>query len=110
MGITRREENILGTTVVNAALTGSVSISLDSFSSYRGTLTGNTNITFTDTPASGFSKVRAMELSGNFTLTFNDANYTVGSYSGTATRNLVYLQFDNFSGTLSVKVSYENIA
>ena len=105
------EEVILGTATYDATLTGAESIDLNTFSTLRGILTGNTTITFTNTPASSKSVVKTMLVTGNFTLTFADADYTIGTYSGTATMNRVTIELSNYpTAGLLVTVTFENIA
>lgn len=105
------EEKILGTALYNAGLTGATDIDLNTFSDYYGILTGNTTITFTNTPASGKTIVRTMELSGNYTFAISGVTSEIGSYDGTATVNILYIKISNFpTAGLKIRVEYQNIA
>lgn len=93
------EEEIVGTAIYNASVTGAFNLDLSSFAAARLILTGNTTLTVTNTPASGKSFVRSLKVSSTATetLTFPGTWEIVsGTYSADTTINDIQIEFSNF--------------
>ena len=81
--------------ITNATVTGTYNIDYSAGDVWDLTLTGNTTLTESNAPASGFTKTITLEVSGNYTLTY-PAGWTskiTGAYSGTATLNTITIQY-----------------
>ena len=108
------EEEIDGTALYNATMTGTVNLDLSTFTAYRGILTGNTTITVTNTPASGKSFVRSFTIQSSATesLTLPAAWKIVnGTYTADGTVNDIQIEFSNFPTTgLLVKVYFNDVS
>jgi hypothetical protein len=102
------EEKVIGTAVYNASMTGSINIDLNSFSDYWGVMTGNTTITFTNTPASGKSVSKTMWISpSTYTLTFADKTHDVGTLTASVVNSITVLVTNFPTVGLKVRVTYE---
>lgn len=102
---TNKEQEIFGDIEVDAAVTGTKNIAVNSYASFRYSLTGTTTLTESGTPASGKSCVRTFIITGNQTLNLPSswATNKVGTYDG-AKRNLFTVSYMNIGGTLEVDV------
>ncbi len=99
------EQRVFGDIEVDAAVTGTKNIAVNSYASFRYSLTGTTTLTESGTPASGKSCVRTFIITGNQTLNLpaSWATNKVGTYDG-AKRNLFTVSYMNVGGTLEVDV------
>src|SRR5690606_16129155 len=86
------EEQIIGTATENTAATGTLNQDLNTFSDKYLTLTGNTTLTFSNTPASGKSFAKTMTIKSNATQTLAlPAGYVIiGEYKATGVENYLY--------------------
>lgn len=106
------EEKLLGTATYNGTTTGSVNWDLNSTSAHYSILTGNTTVTFTNTPASGKSLVRTyyVKSSVNQTLTLANSDFEIEGYIADGTLNRVTVEATNFPTVgLLIVVTFENI-
>jgi len=107
------EEEIVGTALYDATLTGTENLDLSTFTALRGILTGNTTITVTNTPASGESFVRSLTLSSTATESLTlpvSWNVVSGTYSADTSLNDFQIEFSNFPTVgLIVKVYINTI-
>ena len=95
------EEDIIGTRLTDATVTGSTSIDWDAYKVFEFTLTGNTTITDSNLPTGTETKVIEMVVTGNFTLTlptYYEALPSNDTYNG-AVRN--HLTISCIVGTTS---------
>ena len=92
------EERINGTALYNATMTGTVNLDLSTFTAYYGILTGNTDITVTNTPATGFSFVRSLKIESDTTesLTLPVGWEVIGTYEADGSVNDLQIEFSNF--------------
>ena len=107
------EEEIVGTALYDATLTGTENLDLSTFTALYGILTGNTTITVTNTPASGESFVRSLTLSSTATESLTlpvSWNVVSGTYSADTSLNDFQIEFSNFPTVgLIVKVYINTI-
>lgn len=92
------EEEIVGTALYNATTTGAVDIPCSTFVSWNRILTGNTTFTFTETPESGKSFTRFMNVKSSTaeTLAFANADYIVGEYINDGNPNFITIELSNY--------------
>jgi hypothetical protein len=92
------EEEIEGTALYNATMTGTVNLDLSTFTAFYGILTGNTDITVTNTPASGKSFVRSLKIASTATesLTLPVGWNVIGTYAADTSVNDIQIEFSNF--------------
>lgn len=80
--------------VTNSSVTGAYDIdwAKDIFAL---TLTGNTSLTESNLPGTGFGKTITLEVSGNFTLSYpaDWTDFITGEYIGTAALNTIVVQY-----------------
>jgi len=92
------EEQITGTALYSATTTGAVDIDCATFTSWYRILTGNSTLTFTNTPASGFSFTRFLTIksTASETLAFGNATYVVGTFANDTSENFITVELSNF--------------
>ena len=107
---TPSEEDIDGTALYDATLTGTENLDLSTFTALYGILTGNTTITVTNTPASGESFVRSLKIVSTATesLTLPVGWNVIGTYSADTTVNDIQIEFSNFPTEGLVVTAYIN--
>jgi len=93
------EKNYIGVALENTTATGTVNLDLDTFETYELTLTGNTTITVTNTPAVGETVVKnvAITSTATETLTLPVSWNVYGTYADDGTRNLLTINFANYT-------------
>jgi len=93
------EQQIVGTAAEDLTLTGAENISLSTNADMYLKLTGNTTITFTDTPSVGTSIVRTYSVESDTTETLGIANSTdeFGTYAADGTINEMVVKASNYS-------------
>ena len=99
------EEEIDGTATEDAGFTGAESIDLSTHTDAYYTLTGNTTISVTNTPAVNTSFVRTWTIKSNTTeaLALPVAWTVIGSYLATGVENYLTIRFSNYT-TAGAKV------
>jgi hypothetical protein len=104
------EEEIVGTAIYDATLTGTENLDLSTFTALYGILTGNTTITVTNTPASGESFVRSLKIVSTATesLTLPVGWNVTGTYSADTTVNDIQIEFSNFPTVGLIVKAYIN--
>jgi len=92
------EEQISGTATYDATVTGATNIDLNNDACSRLILTGNATLTFTNTPASGFSVVRSYLISSTATETLGIANSDneYGAYVAATTVTKMVVEASNY--------------
>lgn len=92
------EEDIKGTAVYDATLTGTENLDLSTFSSLYGILTGNTTITVSNTPSSGESFTRSLKIKSTTTetLTLPVTWKVIGNYVPDGSLYDFQIEFTNF--------------
>lgn len=106
------EENVYGTALYNASMTGSINVDISTFSTLAANLTGNTSITLTGLPIAGKSIVKTMLIASSTNETFEIANatYTVGEFTNDGTWHRVTIEASNYPTLGSViTITYENL-
>lgn len=93
------EEEVIGTTGENLTLSGAENISLGTNVDMYLKLTGNTIITFTDTPSTGESITRTYSIESDTTETLTIANSDdeFGTYEADGTRQEMVVKASNYS-------------
>ena len=93
------EENIVGTAIENAAMTGTVNLDLDTFSYFKGELTGATTITVTNEPAFNTSFVKSLKINSTTTesITLPATWDVIGSYVADGSDNYFTIIFSNLT-------------
>ncbi len=104
------EQDIVGTAIYDATLTGTENLDLSTFTALYGILTGNTTITVTNTPASGESFVRSLKIVSTATesLTLPVGWNVTGTYSADTTVNDIQIEFSNFPTVGLIVKAYIN--
>lgn len=99
------EENLIGTAIYDATLSGAVELDLATFTDIYGILTGNTALTVTNTPASGETFARSMILKSNTaeTLTLPVGWKQIGEFVNDGTEYDFEMKFTNYP-TAGLKV------
>lgn len=99
------EEQIDGTAAEDATLTGAESIDLGTHTDAYFTLTGNTTISVTNTPAADKSFVRSwtVKSTATETLTLPGTWVVIGEYVADGSENFLTIRFSNFT-TAGAKV------
>jgi len=91
----------------SATTTGTVALDCSTFDSWYRVLTGNTDFTFTNTPVSGETFVRTLEVitTAGESLTFTTADKVIGTFvNDDTTVNLITINFANYP-TLGLRVT-----
>ena len=98
---TPTEEEVIGTALENATMTGTVNLDLSTFSYFKGILTGVTTITVTNTPAVNKSFVRNAKINSATTesITLPVTWDVIGSYVADGTDNYFTIIFSNLTTT-----------
>lgn len=106
------EEEITGTRLTNASVTGIQTLDWDLYKVFDFTLTGNTTITDTNLPTGVDTKVIEKTVSGDFTLTF-PAYYTPfpsnDAYDGTKDNHIVITCINGTAASEIVYYSLQNM-
>ena len=95
------------TALYNATTTGTVTLDCSTFDSWYRILTGNTDFQFSNTPASGESFVKTLEVvsTAGESLTFTTADKVIGTFNNdNTTVNLININFANYP-TLGLRVT-----
>lgn len=97
-GTTPTEEQIIGTAAEDLTLSGAETLDLSTFSSFKGILTGNTTITFSNLPATGKSFAKTFQIASTAaeTLSFADQVIIVGEYVADGSNNYITAVFSYF--------------
>lgn len=106
------EEDIQGNVYENTTATGAINVSANDYSAMVLTLTGNTSITITDTPASGKTKAMSGMVQSNTTETFaiTNATRTVGEFVADGTINTFTIDMIYGPSTgLEIIVTYNQV-
>lgn len=101
-----REEHLKGTALYSATTTGTVDLDCDTFADWYRILTGNTDFTFSNTPASGATFVRSLTIksTASETLSFSTATMVIGEYVNDTSENDIQIKFSNFP-TVGLKIT-----
>jgi len=105
--ISEVDANITRIALYSSTTTGTVSLDLATFDSWYRVLTGNTDFTFTNTPASGETFVRTLEVitTAAESLTFSTATKVIGTFvNDNTTVNLITINFANYP-TVGLRVT-----
>jgi hypothetical protein len=96
-----------GISLYNATTTGTVNLDCATFDSWYRILTGNTDFTFSNTPASGETFVKTLEIitTAGETLDFSTADVVIGTFvNDDTTVNIITINFANYP-TVGLRVT-----
>lgn len=97
--ISEVDTNITRIALYSATTTGTVPLDCSTFDSWARLLTGNTDFTFTNTPAAGETFVRNLQVktTAGESLTFSTADQVIGTFvNDNTTWNLITINFANY--------------
>ena len=106
------EQNLIGTAVEDATLTGAESIDLSIGSDAYYTLAGNTTISVTNLPGVNTSFVRSwtVKSAGTESLTLPVTWVLIGTYDATGVANYLNIRFSNFTSAGASVICWINQA